>query len=115
MVRNVRFWIFPRSTPVKLTLRPGQTLTYSECHRTEEGFSGTSERLTYDAEQGLVFSEWVTEGRDCDGYLSHSGTKCFKVENASAGHVDEEGISYPQWDDYEPTRVYDQYAQMMNY
>jgi len=115
MPRNVRFWIFPRLTAVKLTIRPGQTLTYQESHRTEEGYSASSETFIYDEEQKLVIDTWATEGRDCDGILRHTGIKCFKIDNAHAGHVDEDGIAYPKWDDYEPTEVYDEYAQAMNY
>jgi hypothetical protein len=100
---------------VKLTLHPDQSLTYSESHRTEEGWAASSETFTYDVDQGLVIDEWVTDGRDCDGRLRHSGSKCFKIENACAGHVDEDGIAYPLWYDYEPTEVYDEYAQAMNY
>lgn len=68
---NARFWINENGTPSKVTLAPGQSLSWSQGGPTDEGWSASGWTL----EQPLDRPEWVTlsrwsDGRDCDGRLS---------------------------------------------
>lgn len=71
---NVRFWVWWNNDPVKLTLKPDQTLTLYEAHRTDEGWSSMTERYTHAGDR--VECETVSEGVDCDGRLK-TGWKGF--------------------------------------
>lgn len=65
---NARFWVFENDGWIKLTLKPGQSLTWSHGGRDEEGYSWTGERWTFDGL--LVINESSYDGRDCDGRIS---------------------------------------------
>jgi hypothetical protein len=122
-MKNVRFWFYAHCDPVKITLRPGQSLTYRECHRTEEGWSGSTDTFIYDEGTKRVFNVWTTEGRDCDGHICRGGILSFSIEDAQAGYTDaEEGrdthgnpIRYPKWGEFELPEVYDEYAVAAGY
>ena len=53
---NARFWVFKHTGPVKLTLRPGQTLHHYHGERTEEGWTSTAESWFYPRHGGPVES-----------------------------------------------------------
>lgn len=50
--RNARFWVVVGESWVKLTLRPGQSLTWAVCTSHEEGWS--CERDTWTLEDGML-------------------------------------------------------------
>ena len=72
--RSVRFWIHcPGNCDggfVRLTLRPGQSLTRYKKWRHEEGWSSECDTWEYDADLGIVTWSTGTDGCDCDGRLS---------------------------------------------
>jgi hypothetical protein len=77
MATNYRFTAF-HSGPVKLTLRPAQTLSHSSFARHEEGWS--SERAQYTHDGDYVYREIDTDGRDCDGRMSsHYASRCHRT------------------------------------
>ncbi|MDD5350034.1 MAG: hypothetical protein PHQ12_07470 [Chthoniobacteraceae bacterium] len=62
---NARFWVFENGDWVKLTLRPGQALSRSQSHPTDEGwrFRGMTWRLEGDT----VYQFTTCRETDCDG------------------------------------------------
>lgn len=66
MSNNIRFWDYINS-PVKLTLKPGQTLHHTKQYFNGEGYSidCISWSFNYDKLKCIVFSD----GFDCDGRL----------------------------------------------
>ncbi len=63
--RNARFWIWWADGWVKLTLRPGQSLSFGYRGPSDEGWHSHGE--TYSHEGDRVTSNITTDGRDCDG------------------------------------------------
>ena len=93
---NARFWHFGPCGPVKLTLRPGQSLTHSTGGRTDEGWSQSSTRWTHEGE--TVHLEWCDDGSDCDGRLTRTGENRCALDRLHNGNVCPEfGIVYPDW------------------
>lgn len=109
---NARFWEYVNGSLVKITMRPDQTMNWGERHSTDEGWHGTSKSWEYD---GLtVYHTYVSEGRDCDGELSETlSFECALELLQSETWYDGE-TPKPRWEKL-GHRVYDQYAQMMNY
>ena len=69
---NLRFWVLgPHAEPVKLTLRPGQTLGHSSGGPCEEGYSyeAVTWRYPENVVSPFVIRESTTFARDCDGRL----------------------------------------------
>lgn len=64
---NARFWIYANESWVKITLRPGQSLSWSYGGRTDEGYSYHYE--TYESDGETVECLITDTGRDCDGRL----------------------------------------------
>lgn len=118
---NARFWVYVNDTAVKITLKPGQTLRHYRAEQTEEGWQ--SYDVTWHSDGVHVHREWCSDGRDCDGRLSHYGEDSFCIEgyynyrNHRKWTGDLENCfeeCYPQWGDgYR--RVYDEYAQRAGY
>lgn len=70
--RNARFWYWHNGDWVKLTLRPGELISFDRWHRHEEGSSWSETTFTY--ENGLLRSSLEEDGTDCDGRLQSSRT-----------------------------------------
>ena len=123
---NARFWVFWNGGPVKITLKPGQSLSVSQGRTHEEGWSSESE--TWEHEGDGVRSSWENDGRDCDGRLTQRGSAfCpldklddvvpywLSAEDATA--ADREtwaDVLYPDWQDAERSQ-YDEYAELAGY
>lgn len=132
---NARLKVWINSSEVTITLRPGQSISHSTSVDTDEGYAWEGTTWTYDADDGVVTREWGYGGRDCDGTTSTSGTDYCpvdklraKVNRQQAGRKlitegDEswyemqydEDPGWPEWQEDEPARHYDQYAQTANY
>ena len=115
---NAKFWVYSgdESSPVKLTLRPGQELTHYHFEYTDEGWSSETNTWRFDGE--LVYRKWCTDGRDCDGRLSHGGSDVCELRKLSAREPYEpiDGCAgVPEWKEDEPTLTYDEYAQAAGY
>lgn len=101
---NARFWTFWRCGWVKLTLRPGQSLSASHVGPTDEGYHGEAETWTHDGE--IVRSEYTSWGRDCDGRHESGGERVCPLEKLKAANMflqfdieENRGIFAPWWQD----------------
>lgn len=128
---NRRFWAFINDAPVKITLKPDQTLSWYKSWPHDEGWS--SEACQWQWDEAGVLRNWCNDGCDCDGRLTHTGVDfCFTggldqgpkygsykwVEgkgNVFTPDPDPEGIRWPAWEKEVPVRVYDEYAQAAGY
>lgn len=54
-------------SPVKITLRPGQEMSWGFGYSHEEGYSSESYEWTHDGDS--IREEHCTDGRDCDGRI----------------------------------------------
>jgi hypothetical protein len=99
--RNARIWVWLNDAPVKITLKPGQTLRWSHAARTEEGWSSESHEWHWD---GQLVEQIDTDGRDCDGRLSTSASY-FTTPHLFQAHEAHEppdsqdvSIRFPRWE-----------------
>ena len=67
---NARFWTFIHDDYVKITLRPGQSLSHYMGGPTEEGWS--SEATTWRHDGNTVTRQCTDDGCDCDGRLTRN-------------------------------------------
>lgn len=68
--RNARFWQWLNGGWVKITLRPGQTLTHATGGETEEGWSFEGRNWHHDGD--AITSTVSQESLDCDGRFDAS-------------------------------------------
>lgn len=112
---NARFWLWVNGGWVKVTLKPATSLRWGESHATEEGYHFERISLEYDGD--TVYFEEYYGGRDCDGELENTIQYACALENLRSDPHEInafEVIDRPVWKK-QSHRVYDQYAQMMNY
>ncbi len=114
-MRNARFWIMGcNSNPVKLTLRPGQSLAHHTFERTDEGYSASYSSYTHDGDS--VVCEYGSEGRDCDGrhaYHSESRAPLARLKDGWTDDTDR-AVTYPAWTQGDSSQR-DEYAEAMGY
>lgn len=116
--KNARFWTFINGGPVKLTLRPGQSLSHSRFAHTDEGWSRESYTWTHHGDR--IESAWCEDGRDCDGQLTRRGTgfaQLDKLGENPAWPPDDPnmaGVLWPEWEDVE-TSQRDEFAELAGY
>jgi hypothetical protein len=110
-MKNARFWVYLNRGPAKITLAPGQSLTWSQASQTEEGWSARSETWEYDGE--TVSRVSVEDARDCDGRLTHTTQLKAGPADLRAGpkHA---GVTCPTWTRVK-ARVFDEFAQAAGY
>lgn len=81
---NARFNFMPANVDagwISITLRPGQSIEYVTGGPTDEGFSWTAERWTYDADEMVVSYSYANRSRDCDGPLDrYSDSECLLID-----------------------------------
>lgn len=119
MKRNARFWTFENNGWVKLTLRPSQQLSHGVGGRTDEGWSFYG--CTWEHEGDRVSRHWISDGRDCDGRLTHEGHDFALLSELAAvesylmeGEKPEQTVLRPDWHDLERA-VFDEYAVAAGY
>lgn len=125
-VPAARFWTFENDAWIKITLRPGQSLSWGKSARTDEGFA--AEGNTWSHEGDRVLLQWSRSGRDCDGFVSEAGElSCALSELASVPvfcEVDGEpchethagrAILRPEWEKVGPVRCRDSFAEAAGY
>lgn len=118
--RNARLWIWENDGWVKLTLKPGQSLSWGKSERSDEGYSWRANRWTHDGDG--VRNEWGHGGRDCDGTTSANGV-CFAPLDAKPAPDSRTALEFhlgklivpPQWLEVEPVRCRDQFAEASGY
>ena len=99
---NARFWVWHRGSWVKVTLRPGQSLTTFEGYQTEEGYHREASTFTHHGE--AVACQWYETGRDCDGLYERGGELFCPLADLAARDAHAEfpvrenaGIRAPEW------------------
>jgi len=109
--QTVRFWEYVNDGPVKITLRPGQTLTHYQGEPDDEGWSSFTQIWEYDDVLGIVEREQISDGSDCDGRLTRAYADHFRVGQERAGlpagmqyagrleYPELIGVVYPFWRD----------------
>ena len=98
--KTIRFWYWINDGPVRIKLKPGQSLEWNRFEKTDEGFSRFGE--VWEASNNNVNVVGWHEGRDCDGYVSGSNESNCPLELLDEGHQGEEifqgrHIIYPKW------------------
>lgn len=102
-----RFWFVSHTSEwVRLTVRAGETVEITSGGPTDEGYSYSADRFTFDG--AAVLHEWKTEARDCDGRMDHYGERVCPVANLAARDVfancpypHNAGVMAPAWEDAE--------------
>ena len=99
---NARFWVWHRGGWVKLTLRPGQSLTAFEGDPTDEGYRREVSTFTHHGD--VVGCEWYETGRDCDGRYERGGESFCELADLASRDAFAEfpigetaGIRAPEW------------------
>ena len=95
---NARFWVYVNGGDVKLTLRPGRSLSWGRSWRHDEGWS--SEDYAWWCKKGTeaVGRLYSTDGTDCDGRMSTcTETRC-RYDKLQSYQVDDNPIRYPEWE-----------------
>lgn len=102
----------------KVTLKPGESVTFSFRRATDEGFTGES--VTLSLESRVIVERYLSEGRDCDGRYQSSGERqCPVYDRAVIRPFRQPGspkcrMAYPRFKVVED-EVCDEYAQMDGY
>jgi hypothetical protein len=107
---NARFWVYWNDQYTKLTLRPGEELSFSQGGRTDEGWFRNSETYEYQYEHDTpprIVVSVENAGADCDGRLDRYYQSACDVDQLQARLVDESdclweypdvrGLRLPQW------------------
>jgi hypothetical protein len=117
-VPNARFWVWHKGW-VKLTLRPGQSISTYYSSRTDEGWASEEDEWEHDGE--AVVRHWSEDGVDCDGRLSRSGVAFCTLANLRAvdqfglfPEPDNWGIFRPEWE-HRSSRQRDYAAEVAGY
>lgn len=113
--KNVRFWIHGKNGRVKITMRPGQVLSWGQSWRTEEGYSYESFRLEYFGDD--IYQERASGGSDCDGPIDDYATLVCPVSMLHSRPLSDKYCAitlFPQWERLK-SRVHDAYAEMAGY
>lgn len=111
-MQQARFWHYHVGV-VKIKINAGQTVHHSHGGATDEGYSWTAERYSFDGQ--TLTCEWSTRSRDCDGRYDRSGVTSCDVARLAAGYNDlEYGVSFPDWQQGE-SQQRDHSAEAMNY
>ena len=92
--KNARFWEFVNNSPVKLTLKDGQSLHHTTWYRHEEGW--TSHTYLWAYSDGYVIVSEHSDGVDCDGRLERFSQDTCSLEDLAQGG-EYEGIRFPRW------------------
>ena len=113
-MRNARFWAWVNGAYVKLTLEPGQRLSWhkGECH--DEGWSSLEESWELSRDGVWIEREWVSDGTDCDGRLTRGGEMLAKADGSTFMDYSGDGYFCPDWVDAAEWQR-DQYAEAMGY
>jgi hypothetical protein len=85
--------------PLRLVLPLGGSFEYRHGGEHEEGYSYTTTKFTFEEnDEGdfVLYREWYTESRDCDGRLDRQGTD-YAEELDGNWHYDDPDVKYPLW------------------
>lgn len=120
--RTARFAVFVNDCHVKLSLKPGESLSWGKSFTHEEGWA--SEHETWTHEGSHVEREWCSDGTDCDGRLACGGELECELDRLQAYEPHEDFVDsikalgltgQPDWQELQPAWKRDQYAEAMGY
>lgn len=98
---NARFLIWnARGEAIKVTLHPGEVVSWSTGGPDDEGWHSEGEILEY-ADGGISRTAW-TDGRDCDGRLSTETRLFCPMERLHSREY--EGLLLPDWERIESSQ-----------
>lgn len=119
---NARFYVWENGQDIKITLRPGESVSWSSGGATDEGWSRDYETWSFDGT--FVYNESISDGVDCDGRLTRECQsichlmdlrKCQPTQRDwTSGEDVAWGPLVPQWRKLERSQR-DQFAEAMNY
>lgn len=128
--KNARFWSIINDSPVKLTMRPGETMRHYSGGATDEGWSGEGHEWEYvEGDQDYPASVHETichEGRDCDGGHSTVSEWSCEIEQLMSGQECKgfglskleamawNGVRLPRWQEGSVSN-WDQFAEAAGY
>lgn len=97
MKRRIHFWARIACSDVRITMRAGQTIHWSQGRPTDEGWERESKIWTFSG--GLLVLSWHRDGADCDGRLTGWGTATCLESEIAAGRSSEQypHVVYPKW------------------
>ncbi len=95
MERNIRFNVHMNGGVVKMTLKPGESLTHHSYEPNDEGYNAASE--TWSFKDGYLCLDVFTHGRDCDGRVSSTTELRCPADRVNAGR-NGYGDPTPEWD-----------------
>ena len=94
--RNARFWTLAHGSPVKITLKPGQSLAFGYSDRADEGWSSYHECSIHTGD--AVFCDQYEDGIDCDGRMSSTHLRSCPLPELMSGNTDyDPAIVWPAW------------------
>ena len=101
MQRNARFWAYLNGGLVKITLRPGQSLSWNNSRQTEEGWNTEFDSWEHIGDR--IIRDCGSMGRDCDGRIEYYSTsECMLTDLACGcepyGIDDCADVRYPAWE-----------------
>lgn len=101
---NARFWAWYNGSPVRLTIRQGQTLRWATGGRTDEGWF--RECVEWELLGMILYRRDFADGADCDGRLSTSAECYCHLEDLASGSTDPDdpAIGYPCWERLESSQ-----------
>ena len=113
-MKNARFWIFYNGDHVKLTLEPGQTVSFGQGGPDDEGWHYYGETIELSCDGAELALSWVSDGADCDGRLTRGGDLIASADPADFIPCYEFDGRRPDWQDADAWQR-DQYAEAMGY
>lgn len=93
---NARFWVWANGGQVRITLRPGQSLSWGRSWEHDEGWS--SENTTWSHQGNRIERLHATDGTDCDGRMSTQTRSLCPMDKLSAWHAEKDREPYPTWE-----------------
>ena len=112
--RTARFWTLgPGCSPVKIGLRPGESLSHSHAWDNGEGWSRAAQTWTHEGER--ITREVYTSANDCDGRHSSEETQACAIDRlAHYADTDGGGERWPAWGEARGSQ-WDQFAEAAGY
>ena len=93
---NARFWVFgPGCAPVKITLRPGESVEHSHAWDNGEGWS--REWVMWSHRGDHIERARYTSGTDCDGRHSSEQTDICALDRLAHWQDYDSGARLPAW------------------
>jgi len=99
---TARFWVYANGGPVKITLAPGCSLSWSSGGACDEGYS--YEQYRWENCRDSVTEEFYSSARDCDGRTEHSVEYECTRERLLLGNLPRpdaapfwDGVRWPDW------------------